>query len=347
MLDPTTLKDALTDPPYITADLPGIGGRLKEVPEDFVVEEVLPYEACGEGEHIFVKLQRTGANTADVARTIARAMGINGNAVSWAGTKDKWAVVTQTFSFAQPLAVPLGEITARLEELPCPVLDVKRHRNKLRPGHVRGNRFSILLRHANDLPAARTILDQIAACGLPNVYGEQRFGRDFANIDRAVDAIRRGRRGRKVAFLISSFQSALFNIWLTRRIRRGDFRCLLPGDIAKKLDTGGLFVVEDAATDTARLEAGELVYTGPMFGHKMMAATDEAGDYEQEVLAESGMTPEDFRPFRAPGTRRPALIYPEDMQVEKEDNGLRFQFYLQTGAYATVLLREVMKVSSQ
>jgi tRNA pseudouridine13 synthase len=118
---------------------------------------------------------------------------------------------------------------------------------------------------------------------------------------------------------------------------------LLEGDVVKKTDTGGMFTVEDTAVESERFAAGQIVYTGPIFGFKMRAAQNKAGETETALLDSYNLTPEAFRPLRAPGSRREAILYPPDMTITEADEGLRFLFTLPSGAYATTVLREFIK----
>jgi len=160
--------------PYLTADLPGVGGRIKVQDADFGVVEIPLYAASGEGEHTYARIEKTGLSTFEAVRRISAALGINARQVGYAGLKDAHAVTEQWLS--------LGDVPpARVERLQLPgiqVLQVDRHTNKLKVGHLSGNRFTIRVRDvpADALPAAQAILAQLAACGVPNYYGEQRFG---------------------------------------------------------------------------------------------------------------------------------------------------------------------------
>ncbi len=337
------LKIAMARLPYITSDLPGIGGAIKASPEHFRVEELLPYAPCGEGEHVFVRLRRTGWNTADVGQALGRIFDIRGAQIGWAGRKDKHAVTTQSFSLQLPLSQSMAEIEASLIASPFEILEVKRHKNKLKTGHVAANRFDIILA---DVPPQRfdqavAIAQRIHDTGIPNYYGEQRFGFELRNIDRAVAVLRRGKaHGKKEGFMVSVLQSALFNLWLKERIERDALNTLIKGDVVQKTDTGGMFVVEDLEEAAQRFDKRQLVYTGPMFGFKMKSAGDAAGRYEQRLLDSIDLDLMAFKPLKAAGSRRRALLYIEELSVESVESGLRFVFTLPSGAYATTVMRE-------
>ncbi|MBI5063980.1 MAG: tRNA pseudouridine(13) synthase TruD [Desulfatitalea sp.] len=342
-----TLKQAIAHLPYVCADLPGIGGAIKAAPEHFQVEEILPYAACGEGEHLFVTLRRKLWNTADVAAELARCFELKSMDVGWGGRKDKQAVTTQTFSLLLPMSMPIEEVATRLGALPFEILDLKRHRNKIKTGHVAANRFRILLTEVPSaaLAPAQAMAEALRQRGLPNFYGEQRFGFNMANIERAFQLLQRRRpvRGKQDELLVSALQSGLFNLWLAERMAQGEYRTLRQGDVVQKTDTGGLFVVQDLAEAATRFAQGAIAYTGPIFGPKMMAAADSAGEHEAAVLAAYTLTNDDFKRLKAPGSRRRAILAMEDLSVQPDEQGLLFTFSLPPGAYATNVLREFMR----
>jgi len=334
--------EQLTALPFVSEPLPGIGGTIKAMPEHFVVEEILPYAACGEGEHVYVTFRRSGWNTADAAAAIQKQLGLAPSDVGWGGRKDKTAVVVQTVSLRCGVNFPLAEIEKAFSDLPFELLAVDRHRNKIKTGHVAANRFTIVLTQPDPdaLPRALAVADRLAQTGVPNFYGPQRFGHGWQNVPRGFALFSAGKKRPRNPFMVSVVQSALFNIWLKQRMEAGSYRQLLAGDIAKKTATGGIFLVEDLSTEGPRFEAGEIVYTGPIYGFKMRSAEAAAGQREAALLEQFTLCAEDFRPLRAPGSRRPAILHPADLKIIAVDEGLRFTFTLPSGAYATTVMRE-------
>ncbi len=160
--------------PFLTDAYPGIGGRIKVEPEDFVVEEIPLYEPSGEGQHIYVRLEKRGLTTYQVVNAIARRLGVPAKAIGYAGLKDARAVTRQTISID-------GVEPERVEKLRLPgvkILWVSRHRNKLKMGHLAGNHFTIRVRGVSreSLPAVEAVLDELHRRGVPNYFGAQRFG---------------------------------------------------------------------------------------------------------------------------------------------------------------------------
>ena len=337
--------------PYLTAALVGTGGVLRTTDDDFVVEEELPYAPSGAGDHVFVRIEKRGTTTVDAARALARALGVRDRDIGIAGMKDRHAVTRQWLSLPPPVA-PEQALAVELPDVR--VVEAHRHAHKLRTGHVRANRFVLRVRgvDAGAAERARQILAALSVPpGAPNWYGEQRFGRDGDNAARGRALVTGerplGRDRRLDRLMISALQSQLFNDWLTARIGDGLYRAVLAGDVLHKRG-GGMFVCDDPATDQARLAAGELVVTGPMFGDRMRLPgnASPALAREAEVLARAAIPREAFSSVRAlaEGTRRDAAVEVAGATVTAVD-GSTFEvaFALPGGAYATAVMREVMK----
>jgi tRNA pseudouridine13 synthase len=334
--------------PFASAGLPGSGGRLKASPEDFRVEELPAYLPSGAGPHLYLRVEKRDRTTRDVLRELGRALGVAERDAGYAGLKDRAAVTTQWLSFP----VARDPEPASLAGQGFRVLAASRHQNKLRPGHARGNAFTVVVR-GGDLARARACAAALAASGLPNFFGPQRFGRDGANaaLGRALlspeppPEARRAARDRFLKrFALSALQAELFNRWLAERMADGCFAQALAGDVLKKLDTGGLFLCEDPAADGARLARFEVSPAGPMFGHKLKPAAGEAAAREARLLLAEGLTLADFERGggEAEGTRRASRLRVEPALVEVA-GGYQATFELPKGSYATVVMRELMK----
>jgi tRNA pseudouridine13 synthase len=342
-------------PQLLTSDLPGTGGLVKAVPEDFVVDELPAYSPSGEGPHTFLHVQKRALTTEQAVLKIAAALGVRRPEVGIAGQKDRQAITRQWISV--PAVDPERALALRLDGIS--ILSAARHGNKLRTGHLHGNRFTLTVRGTNDgVARARAILERLGISGLPNFFGAQRFGArgDNAVRGRALLAPPGATHKTRIAgaerrLLVSAYQSELFNRYLERRMRDQLLFGVVDGDILKKSDTGGLFTASgDALAEAqARLSAGAVALTGPMFGHKMMAPPpgSAAAAREAELLAEEGLDATGFAALGklAEGTRRPLTVPLAGAEVAAGDepDAIVLRFALPPGAYATILLAEVTK----
>ena len=316
---------------------------MRVAPEDFVVDELPAYLPSGEGEHLFLKVWKRGLGTPEAAALLAKHFGCPERELSWAGLKDSFAVTTQWLS----LPARLAKNVATFEHPQVRVLESKKHGNKLKGGHLEGNRFALRLAGVKDVAAAQAAFARLAKEGIPNAFGTQRFGAHGDNASKGKDVLlgkaRVARFQRKL--FLSAYQSDLFNRLLERRLSSGTFAKALQGDVLKKHETGGEFVCADAAVDQPRVEAFEVSATGPMYGPKMRQAEGATGEAEAEVLRSEGLTLQSFEAGRGEteGARRffrVPLSAPE-LEVSGEDVWLRFA--LPSGSYATVVLGELLK----
>ncbi|NOY90275.1 MAG: tRNA pseudouridine(13) synthase TruD [Deltaproteobacteria bacterium] len=319
---------------------------LRARPEHFRVEELPAYAPSGQGEHLFVHFEKTGLNTSDAVRAIARGLGIDNHGVGYAGMKDRRAVTTQWASFPKATA----EAASSLELEGIRVLEAIPHEQKLRTGHLRGNRFELLLSDTSEglAEALGPRLRELAERGFPNYFGAQRFGKNSGNLARAARWLLEGGKAPRQRFLrklqVSSLQSALFNAVLSERLTDGLFEAAVEGDVMRKEETHGVFVSDDPALDSERVLRLEISPTGPIFGERMRWPEGDARAREERVLEGAGITKDTFARFGAAGrgSRRVMRVRPLDASVEQTDEGTRLCFTLSKGAYATVLLRELL-----
>lgn len=334
-------------PPFVTSGVRGVGGRIKVEPADFVVEEVPAYEPSGAGEHLFLWIEKIDLGAEFFIRQVARRLGIANGEVGSAGLKDRRAITRQWISVPASCEPALD----RLHGDGISLLRVSRHTNKLRPGHLRGNRFNVLIRDVDHSVDPSPILNCIRDRGLPNFYGPQRFGRDGETANLGMAMLKGESTKVRNPFLrklaLSAAQSLLFNDFLARRMNDGLLWTVLLGDVMTKWPVGGIFTAEDVPAEQARFDRREIVTAGPMFGRKVFPAKGIAAEREAAVLEANGLSQASFERFGKllAGTRRQNLIYVESLSAIQELQGLRIEFTLPAGSYATVLLREVMKTT--
>ena len=330
--------------------------QIKTVPEDFVVDEIPAYEPSGEGNHVYLRVKKRDLPTDAAVRAIAKALGADARNAGIAGMKDKRAVTTQWMSLEPPRGTTVDDFMSRAAKLSLDgieIIDVKRHGNKLKTGHLHGNRFRIVVRDVPDGKSFVEKAEKIAVTGVPNAFGEQRFGKEADNAKRAL-AILSGeekapRDGRLLRLLYSSLQSDVFNSVLEERVRRGTWATALRGDVLKKTDTGGLFVCTDEQQDAVRAERGEVSATGPLPGPKMMRAEGDVAALEDEI-ARARLGPAYDKAFAGElgeGTRRPLRLFVNEMRVScnsvanasgHEETSCTIEFVLPKGAFATTVL---------
>jgi len=343
-------------PPRITAELPGTGGRLRAEPEDFEVEELPAYEPTGDGQHLFLWIEKRNLSADHLVRHVASRLDVPAREIGCAGLKDTHAVTRQY------LSVPAGVEAAvpSVDDERVRVIKTARHGNKLKTGHLRGNRFVVRIRDPEPgaLALAEAIVAALHQSGVANYFGPQRFGRDgetgeiglaLVRGERhpALSRVKRQRRGFLRRLGLSAAQSLLFNDCLARRMDDGLLQTVLDGDVCQVCASSGPFVVDDREREQARFEGREIVHAGPMFGPKMRDTRGQAAERETTVLAAAGLERAQFTGHGKlmRGTRRANLIWP-DIEVHADGADLVAQFILDRGSYATVVLDEIMKVAS-
>ncbi len=339
--------------PPLTAALPSVGGRIKVEPEDFIVEELPAYQPCGEGQHFFLRVEKRDVDARGMTRQLSRCFGVKRRDIGTAGLKDRRAITRQWVSLP----------AHKIDQAPRPgavgegieILEVSRHRNKLRTGHLEGNRFEVRIRNTELTgEALREAVEQVGKDirrrGLPNYFGQQRFGNEGSTLQAGMKWLNSGEKpqGRFLQRMgASAVQSEVFNRVLSRRLTEGSWKSVVDGDIFEKTDTGGRFWIDASEREETqrRLDAGEIVVTGPMPGSKQGLADKEAGRLERDVIAGMGLRAGDFAVFgrRGRGTRRAMTVYVEQLNWEfGAQDMVRLTFVLEAGSYATVLLGEFM-----
>jgi tRNA pseudouridine13 synthase len=326
-------------------DPPKVAGTIRKQPEDFQVEEVPAYLPAGEGSHLFLLVEKRLRTTDEVIRALAKQLGIPAGQIGCAGLKDRVALTRQWLSI--PAAAQSRLDSFRQDGVT--ILETGLHTNKLKTGHLKGNRFRVRItdlepKDGEEIAWRCTILREK---GVPNYFGPQRFGRDGRNeiVGRdllAGELVRHDKR--KLRLLLSAVQSGLFNDLLARRVSSGMFHQALPGDLMIKAATGGRFLCEDPGVDQPRMDAGEIHPSGPIFGPKMQAAEGEPGEMEREVLSASGLSDESFTRFPklTRGTRRSLRLMPGELKIELAEDLVQLSFTLTSGGYATSVIRELI-----
>lgn len=340
--------------PYFLENLPfAFGGPactavLRAEPEDFHVEEILGFEPSGDGEHCFLLVCKRNQNTAWVAAQLAKAAGLREDAVSYAGLKDRRAVTTQWFCVHLPTR-QLPDFSAVWNN-DIRLLQQTWNARKLRRGAHQGNRFVITLRQlSGERVAIESRLQEMAARGVPNYIGPQRFGHGYANLP-AGEALLAGRPKRRLnhreSLGLSAVRSALFNRALGLRVAQGSWGVCLPGDVLMLDGRNSFFRPELGDTLIAeRLTALQVHPTGPLFGRGAVAVDGDVAVLEQGVADACGGLAGLLGNFGLEAQRRALRLRVADFSHEWLDEGsLRLAFALPSGAFATSVLRELARL---
>lgn len=318
--------------------------RLRANPEDFLVEEIMPHTPCGSGEHLWLQVRKRGFNTEQVALALARAAGVTRREVSYAGLKDRHAITVQWFSLQLP-----GRADPVWPALPegIEILAATRHNRKLKTGALGGNCFTVTLRACvGDTAAVQTRLDQIRDQGVPNYFGEQRFGHGGANLTHAralfagTETVRdRHRRG----LYLSAARSFLFNEVLAARVRDHSWSAILPGEACLLAGSRSFFVTE-AVDDTIarRLAEHDIHPSGPLWGRGELPSRANAQVLEREIATQHPDLAQGLAAAGLEQERRALRLIPKELTAEALDSETwRLRFCLPPGCYATALVQEL------
>ncbi|ANO51094.1 tRNA pseudouridine(13) synthase TruD [Woeseia oceani] len=316
--------------------LPSTTATIRSQPEDFRVSEVMELEFSGDGEHDWLLLEKTANNTLWIARQLARFAGIPLRDVGYSGLKDRHAVTTQWFSVRRARGQDHAWTDFRLDGVV--MLQCVRHCRKLRRGTHRANRFELTLRNVTDDP--RPALERIAASGVPNYFGEQRFGHGGGNVllARRLFAGQRLKREQR-SLALSAARSLIFNDVLDARLEAGNWDVLLPGDIASLEGSNSHFPVEVVdETLVERCRQFDVHPSGPLWGRNGQA--DARSEVERQVLARHA----DFVAAlerHGDAARRSLRVCIHELETDYSGDTLTLKFTLQSGSFATAVLREI------
>ncbi|PKH89398.1 tRNA pseudouridine(13) synthase TruD [Colwellia sp. Bg11-28] len=332
---------------------PESSGLLRSQISDFQVFEELPFLPCGEGEHLFVHIRKTGANTLFVARELAKYFEVKEQLVSYAGLKDRFAVTEQWFGIHVP-----GKQEYNLDDLNIEgveVLSYKRHNKKLRTGALTGNRFELILREVTAIKAFTERWQKIVEQGVPNYFGEQRFGIGGGNIERALSLFsgQKVKDKKKRGMYLSAARSHIFNSVLNERIQQQCFDKVAVGDVLMLAGTQSVFHLDEV--DSAiqqRFTDKDVDITAPMWGAGELMTSNAPQVLEQEVATKNLEFCEGLPRFGLKQERRRIrltvsdtdieLLSAEEYSAQEESNAVKISFFLPAGCYATTVLRELL-----
>lgn len=320
-------------------------GVIRSCPEDFQVDEILGFEPDGQGEHFLLQIRKQNTNTDWLARQLANFADVKPPDVSFAGLKDRNAVTTQWFSVRIP-----GLSEPDWEQFSCEdyqIIHAQRHGRKLRRGSHKANSFRIVVRELQgDKPALEQRLKLMKQQGVPNYFGEQRFGRDGDNLTMAYRMLVEGERVKnrhKRSLYISAARSLLFNQVCSARVTNNSWRTGLDGDAMMLSGSHSFFIAESINAEIQkRLQQADITPTGPLWGRGPLATQGEAKAFEEQVLFDYSEWLKGLEHVGLKQERRALCIAVDDSHWKITDSNLELQFTLATGSYATSVLREVV-----
>ena len=326
--------------------------NIKLAPEDFVVEEIPAYEPTGDGEHLFLLVQKRDVAAAEMIARLGQMLKVKTRDIGVAGQKDRHAITRQFVSVPASCRDQLQSCC----DGSIRILTAMKHTNKLRTGHLAGNRFRIALNSPQmstfaekDAIDVRQRLLKLSECGFPNYFGPQRFGHDGNSVREGIALLRkdlpsprwgRSRQRFMKKMTASAVQSAVFNLVVASRVNQPAGLHPRSGDVVCHRDGLRPFSFDQRGSTSAR----DLIPMGPMPGPKMMEATSAVQQLEQSALEQLSLAIDNFArsPKLTPGTRRRMLEFPRNTSARLEPNGsITVQFELPPGAFATVLLAEI------
>ncbi len=304
---------------------PNFSADFRSVNEDFIVEENLGFELEEEGEHLYVLIRKNGENTGWIAEALARHFNLRTSDVGYAGMKDRNAVTSQWFSLYLPKEKKDPEWQSFLDNTDSniEVLDFNWHKKKLRRGDHQSNFFSICLRNSTGIDESIDRIEKINQVGVPNYFGEQRFGRDANNLVLAQKWFVEGdpiRKQKLRGIVISAARSYLFNQVLSNRVKEDSWKVLLDGDLPGSFPTG------------------------PLWGRGKTKVETETRDFEEGILQEFNSWLDGLEHCGLSQERRDLVLIPKNLAYTVEDNNLTISFSLAPGQFATSVLREISQL---
>lgn len=317
--------------------------RFKQQTTDFIVEELLPFEPEGEGEHVFLFVEKEGENTDWVAGLIGKFARVKRSAVSYAGRKDRHGITRQWFSVWMPgMEEPDW---SGLNSESVRILYTTRHNKKLRTGALKGNRFVVTLR---DVEADQVAVDErlavISEKGVPNYFGLQRFGHNGVNLERARMMFAgsfKAHRNKRSMYL-SAARSWIFNQIISRRVGDDSWMTYIEGDVPGFQDSGSLILRDHDDELKERVRTGAVSLTAPLWGTGEPLSSALCREIEESVLAEEKELLDGLLQEGVKQERRAIRLIPEGVEWEWVEDGLQLRFSLPKGCFATSVLRELL-----
>lgn len=334
---------------------PRLSGSLKNKTEDFCVEEVLGFDLSNSGEHSFLWIKKTDTNTAFVGELLAKFAKVPLRNIGYAGRKDKYAVTYQWFSIyhANKPIPNWQKFSAQNVE----IIKVSKHDKKLKTGALKSNKFKITINLSTSIDTdwLTSRIESIKRLGVPNYFGQQRFGEMRTSDDRLVlngnlllgEKFIQGeiiKNRNKRSMMISALRSWLFNQVVSKRIENEKIHIALWGDVMQLTGSKSYFVChrEDMPTMIDRLNKRDIQITAPMWGSGKQLSKEDAHAFENSVIEDYQMLCDKLSDIGLKQERRALLLYPEAFEYDVKGDILTLRFELPAGAFATSVIREIV-----
>ena len=345
---PDTYQDLLNLP--YAYDMPKATGALKCHPEDFIVAETLSFELSGEGEHLFLYIQKKGLNTEEVVNNLAKFTSLPSKAIGYAGKKDKQALTSQWFSLHLP-----GKSDPDFSEFEndqIQILKSSRHHKKLKKGNIKHNAFQITIREVKNSAEIEDRIMQLKQSGIPNYFGEQRFGIQHNNLHKAHRLFSGQLKLRKKplkGIYLSAVRALLFNRVLAYRIKHQNWLTPVAGDVIQLDGCRSQFLCEQSDQDiTDRIKRFDIHPTGPLWGIGKSMVNHDALDIEQAALINETFWQKGLEKHGLKQDRRALRVPVSQLSYELLNHDtLCLSFTLPTGSYATSAIREIIHYNTQ
>jgi len=329
-------------------------GEIKQSSDDFIVEEIISFEPTGEGEHLFLWVQKRDQNTTWVAKQIAKWAGVNNRKVNFGGLKDRYAVTRQWFSIHLPGKADPDTLNFNVEG--CKILKALRHNKALKSSALRGNRFNIAItklalsgQTLEKEVSRQSVIDrieQIKSTGVPNYFGEQRFGIDGGNLDVATRLFNGVSDDDPISqrMAVSAARSHLFNLVLEQRIQNQTWQQYISGDVCMLNGSKSFFTPneEDLVDVPTRMQAFDIHPTGLMYGKGASLVSNDVAQIEQLVIESHPLYTKGLTERKLPMERRALRVKLNDFTYQVTPEAIHLSFMLPAGSFATSVVREII-----
>lgn len=339
---------ALPDWAYV--EKPVTRGTIKTSPDDFRVEEILGFELSGKGEHLYLLVEKCGMNTLDVVKSLSKQFKLDPGRISYAGLKDKQAITRQWISLHSPSKIRVSNFESQAPAATgFRVLSVQRHNTKLKRGAHQANRFDIVIRNLSATQGLDSAFKRVQHQGVPNYFGEQRFGRQGSNIDKARALFAgNGKVDRQLrGIYLSAARSFLFNQVLSARVRQNSWATGLPGEVFMLDGSNSFFkadTLDQALSD--RLGAFDIHPSAPLWGKGAQKTAQDAAEFELNILENYPDFTAGLEAFGLRQQRRSTRLIPKALTFSRlDDASMEISFTLSKGNFATTVLRELITMA--